>query len=63
MTTHDLARSWLQSQILSHGGCIERLAAIQNDAVNVEAQAATLERMRGEVEVWRYLLELVEGVS
>lgn len=53
------ARRWLNSQILSHEGCIERLQGIRNDAVNVQAQTETIRRMTRELEMWRYLESLL----
>jgi hypothetical protein len=53
------ARAWLSSQILSHEASVARLVGIRNDAVNQTAQAEVLARMRGELEVWRYLYNLL----
>ena len=59
----DRALSWLDSRILSHEGCIERLAGIKNDAVNVQAQDATLRRMRDELDLWRFMRDAVSEKS
>lgn len=56
---HDRARRWVSSEWLATTGCIERLAGIRNDAVNVDAQASELRRMRQHADVMRYLESLL----
>lgn len=56
---HERARSWTYSRLVSTEACAERLRAIKNDAVNEDAQRATLGSMREEIEVLSYLHELL----
>lgn len=56
------AKSWLSSQIMATEACIERLAGVQNDAVNQDSQASQIARLRADVAVWKYLAALVGGL-
>lgn len=57
---HDKARSWINSQILSHGGCIERLTSINNDQVNQQAKQVQVGRMYEEMQIWRYIASVLD---
>lgn len=60
---HDRALGWVSSRRLSTEGCIERLAGIDNDAVNQAAKTSELGRMRDEADVLRYIETTLEALA
>lgn len=55
MTLHERARRRVYSLAISTRACAERLAAIDNDAVNRAAHDLNVRRMQSEVEEWEYI--------
>lgn len=64
MSTPDVkarAWAWLNSEALACSGCADRLAAIDNDAINRQGRDDSVRDLRERAEICAYLLTLVEA--